>query len=76
MTVFSTYQGASTFMRRAFDWKRSRTSVLEVEVEAVLQSCIVSCHVIQENLCRDIHVFPISHQPSLRYTNRKSVIIW
>jgi hypothetical protein len=30
MTVFGTYQGASTIMRKAFDWKRSRISVLEV----------------------------------------------
>jgi hypothetical protein len=35
---FGTYQGASTIMRKAFDWKRSRISVLEVE--AVPQSCI------------------------------------
>jgi hypothetical protein len=27
MTVFGTYQGASTIMRRAFDWKRSRISM-------------------------------------------------
>jgi hypothetical protein len=32
------YQGASTIMRKAFDWKRSRISMLEVE--AVPQSCI------------------------------------
>jgi hypothetical protein len=31
ITVFGTYQGASTIMRKAFDWKRSRISVLEVE---------------------------------------------
>jgi hypothetical protein len=36
-TVFGTYQGASTVMRKAFDWKRS-ISVLEVE--AVPQNCI------------------------------------
>jgi hypothetical protein len=40
MTVFSTYQHASTIMRKAFDWKRSRISLLEVE--AILQSCIPS----------------------------------
>jgi hypothetical protein len=39
ITVFATYQGASTIMRKAFDWKRSRISVLEVE--AVPQSCIL-----------------------------------
>jgi hypothetical protein len=33
-----TYQGASTIMREAFDWNRSRISMLEVE--AVPQSCI------------------------------------
>jgi hypothetical protein len=38
ITVFGTYQGASTIMRKAFDWKRSRISMLEVE--AVSQSCI------------------------------------
>jgi hypothetical protein len=32
ITVFGTYQGASTIMRKAFDWKRSRISVLEVDV--------------------------------------------
>jgi hypothetical protein len=37
ITVFGTYQGASTVMRKAFDWKRSRISMLEVE--AVPQSC-------------------------------------
>jgi hypothetical protein len=31
ITVFDTYQGASTIMRKAFDWKRSRISMLEVE---------------------------------------------
>jgi hypothetical protein len=31
MAVFGTYQGASTIMRKAFDWKRSRISMLEVE---------------------------------------------
>jgi hypothetical protein len=38
ITVFGTYQGASTIMRKAFDWKRSRISMLEVE--AVPQSFI------------------------------------
>jgi hypothetical protein len=37
ITVFGTYQGASTIMRKAFDWKRSRISMLEVET--VPQSC-------------------------------------
>jgi hypothetical protein len=36
--VFGTYQGASTSMRKSFDWKRSRISMLEVE--AVPQSCV------------------------------------
>jgi hypothetical protein len=36
--VFGTYQGASTIMQKAFDWKRSRMSMLEVEV--VPQSCM------------------------------------
>jgi hypothetical protein len=31
ITVFGTYKGASTIMRKAFDWKRSRISMLEVE---------------------------------------------
>jgi hypothetical protein len=31
ITVFGTYQGASNIVRNAFDWKRSRISVLEVE---------------------------------------------
>jgi hypothetical protein len=31
ITVFGTYQGASTIMRKAFDWKRSIISMLEVE---------------------------------------------
>jgi hypothetical protein len=38
ITVFGTYQGASTIMHKAFDWKRSRISMLEVE--AVPQSYI------------------------------------
>jgi hypothetical protein len=38
ITIFGTYQGASTIMHKAFDWKRSRISMLEVE--AVPQSCI------------------------------------
>jgi hypothetical protein len=38
ITVFGTYQDASTIVRKAFDWKRSRISMLEVE--SVLQSCI------------------------------------
>jgi hypothetical protein len=38
ITVFGTYQDASTIMRKAFNWKRSRISMLEVE--AVPQSCI------------------------------------
>jgi hypothetical protein len=36
--VFGTYQGASTIMRKAFDWNLSRISMLEVE--AVPQSCM------------------------------------
>jgi hypothetical protein len=32
ITVFGTYQDASTIMRKAFDRKRSRISMLEVEV--------------------------------------------
>jgi hypothetical protein len=38
ITVFGTYKGESTIMRKAFDWKRSRISMLEVE--AVPQTCI------------------------------------
>jgi hypothetical protein len=38
ITVFGTYQGASTVMRKTFNWKRYRISMLEVE--AVPQSCI------------------------------------
>jgi hypothetical protein len=30
ITVFGTYQGASTVMRKVFDWKCSRISMLEV----------------------------------------------
>jgi hypothetical protein len=37
-TVLGTYQGASTIMRKVFDWKRTRISMLEVG--AVPQSCI------------------------------------
>jgi hypothetical protein len=37
-TVFGTYQGASTIMRKPFHWKCSRISMLEVET--VPQSCI------------------------------------
>jgi hypothetical protein len=37
MSVLGTYQGASTIMRKAFDWNLSRISMLEVE--AVPQSC-------------------------------------
>jgi hypothetical protein len=29
ITIFGTYQGASTIMRKAFDWKRFRISMLE-----------------------------------------------
>jgi hypothetical protein len=38
MTVLGTYQVASIIMRKAFDWKRSRISMFEVE--DVPQSCI------------------------------------
>jgi hypothetical protein len=38
ITVFGTYQSVSNIMRKAFDWNRSRISMLEVE--AVPQSCI------------------------------------
>jgi hypothetical protein len=38
MTVFGTYQGASTIMRKTLDWKRSR--IFTFEVEAVPHSCI------------------------------------
>jgi hypothetical protein len=31
ITVFGTYQGASTVMSKAFDYKRSRIFVLEVD---------------------------------------------
>jgi hypothetical protein len=37
--VFGTYQGASTILRKAFNWKRSRISVLEVK--ALPQSCVL-----------------------------------
>jgi hypothetical protein len=37
------YQGASTIMRKAFDWKLSRISMFEVE--AVPQSFISSVHI-------------------------------
>jgi hypothetical protein len=43
ITVFGTYLGASTIMRKAFDWKRSRISMLEVE--AVPHSCIPSVQI-------------------------------
>jgi hypothetical protein len=36
ITIFGTYQGAPAIMRKAFDWKRSRISMLELE--AALQS--------------------------------------
>jgi hypothetical protein len=38
ITVFGTYLGASTIMRKASDWKLSRISMFEVE--AVPQCCI------------------------------------
>jgi hypothetical protein len=38
ITEFGTYQVAFTVMRRVFDWKRSRISMLNVE--GVAQSCI------------------------------------
>jgi hypothetical protein len=31
MALFGKYQAASTIMHKAFDWKRSRISVLEAE---------------------------------------------
>jgi hypothetical protein len=37
ITVFGTYQGASTIMWRALDWKRSRISMFEVE--SIPHSC-------------------------------------
>jgi hypothetical protein len=39
-TLFNMYQSASTIMCKAFDWKHSRISLLEVE--AIPQSCIPS----------------------------------
>jgi hypothetical protein len=40
MIVFGTYEyhGASTIRRRAFDWKRSRISTLDVEAVPELDS--------------------------------------
>jgi hypothetical protein len=38
ITVFGTYQGESTIVRKTLDWKRSRIAMLEAE--AVPQSCI------------------------------------
>jgi hypothetical protein len=38
MRGLGTYQGASTIMRKAFDWNLTRISMLEVE--AVPQSCM------------------------------------
>jgi hypothetical protein len=38
ITIFGTYHGVSVIMRRAFDWKRSSVSILDVD--AVPQSCI------------------------------------
>jgi hypothetical protein len=38
MSVLGTYQGASTIMRKAFNWTISMISMLEVE--AVPQSCM------------------------------------
>jgi hypothetical protein len=46
MTVFGMYQGSSTIMRKAFDWKHSRIYILETE--AIPQSCISQ---IQIGLC-------------------------
>jgi hypothetical protein len=37
ITVFGTYQGGSTTIRKDCDWKHSKVSMIEVEV--VLQSC-------------------------------------
>jgi hypothetical protein len=50
ITVFGTYQRASTIMREAFDWKRSRMCMLEVE--AVPQSCIS-----QVQICLNIALY-------------------
>jgi hypothetical protein len=38
ITIFGTYQGVSTIMRKTLDWKRSRISMFEVE--AIPHSCI------------------------------------
>jgi hypothetical protein len=38
ITVFGTYEGASTIMHKTLDWKRSRISLFDVEV--VPHSCI------------------------------------
>jgi hypothetical protein len=38
MSELRTYQGASTIMRKAFDWNLVR--ILMLEVEAVPQSCM------------------------------------
>jgi hypothetical protein len=43
MTVFGTYQGASTIMRKTLDWKRSGISMFEVE--AAHHSCIPQVHI-------------------------------
>jgi hypothetical protein len=39
-TVFGTYQGAPTIMRKAFEWKRSRISMLEVGYEYELDIAV------------------------------------
>jgi hypothetical protein len=38
INVFGTYHGASVILSRAFDWKRSSISMLDVD--AVPQNCI------------------------------------
>jgi hypothetical protein len=38
--VFGTYHGASTIMHRAFDWKRSRISMLDVLINESVFSLI------------------------------------
>jgi hypothetical protein len=62
------YQDGSTIMSKAFDWKRSRISMLEVE--AVVQSFILYVHIglsIVLYMRRLLHVDILYLRPSNQY---------
>jgi hypothetical protein len=52
ITIFNTYQGASTILLKTLDWKRSGISVFEVEV--IPYSCIPQVQIVWSTALHNI----------------------